>query len=127
MTNDGGGWTLAMKNLSSGSAFSYDSTYWNDTSTLNAGSVNLADADAKFAPYYATSGTQLRFCMNNSGWKCVMKNYSGYVKDFAQLQTTAQVGYVAGSTSDANASAWISGLGFSNGNIAAIFCAGHHS
>lgn len=65
--------------------------------------------------------------MNNSGWKCVTKNYLGNVRDFAQQQTTNQVGYVAGSTSDANASAWISGLGFSNASLAMIFCNGQHS
>ncbi|MRX48546.1 fibrinogen-like YCDxxxxGGGW domain-containing protein [Pedobacter puniceum] len=44
---DGGGWMLAMK-ATRGTTFSYSSTHWTTTSTLNAADVTLNDADAKY-------------------------------------------------------------------------------
>jgi hypothetical protein len=58
---------------------------------LNNASLDLTDADAKYATFFQVPGSQLKFCMNNSGWKCANQNYSGYLKDFVQLQTTSQI------------------------------------
>jgi len=44
---DGGGWMLAMK-ATRGTTFSYSSTHWTTTSTLNATDLTLNDADAKY-------------------------------------------------------------------------------
>ena len=46
---DGGGWMMMMK-ATRGTTFQYSSTYWTDaTTTLNTGSTDRTDADAKFA------------------------------------------------------------------------------
>jgi hypothetical protein len=45
---DGGGWMMLMKSTR-GNTFGYNSTYWTDTgTTLNTGSADRSDADAKF-------------------------------------------------------------------------------
>lgn len=51
---DGGGWMMMMK-ATRGNTFSYDSTYWTDIgTTLNTGSTDRTDADAKFAVMNST-------------------------------------------------------------------------
>jgi len=46
---DGGGWMMLMK-ATRGTTFQYSSAYWTDnTTTLNTGSTDRTDADAKFA------------------------------------------------------------------------------
>lgn len=44
---DGGGWMLAMK-ATRGTTFSYTSSYWTNSNTLNPSDVSRADADAKY-------------------------------------------------------------------------------
>jgi hypothetical protein len=44
---DGGGWMMAMK-ATRGTTFNYESSYWTSTNTLNVGSTNTSDGDAKF-------------------------------------------------------------------------------
>ena len=44
---DGGGWMLAMK-ATQGTTFSFNSSYWTSSNTLNESSINRSDGDAKF-------------------------------------------------------------------------------
>jgi len=43
----GGGWMMLLK-ATRGSTFNFSSGYWNTVNTLNAGSTDLTDSDAKF-------------------------------------------------------------------------------
>ena len=43
----GGGWMMAFK-ATRGTTFSYSSSHWNSVTTLNTGSTDRSDADAKF-------------------------------------------------------------------------------
>lgn len=44
---DGGGWMMALK-ATRGTTFSYSSSYWTTTNTLNPSATNRSDGDAKF-------------------------------------------------------------------------------
>lgn len=54
----GGGWMLAMK-ATRGSTFNYDSNLWTTNNTLNTGSLNLSDADAKFEVFNRFRATEI--------------------------------------------------------------------
>lgn len=45
---NGGGWMMAMKAGSTGTTFSYSSSYWTSDNTLNTANVNQNAGDAKF-------------------------------------------------------------------------------
>jgi hypothetical protein len=53
MTDAGGGWTLALKidGTRANSRFTYGSALWTDATTLNAGSVDLTQTEAKFPSF----------------------------------------------------------------------------
>jgi hypothetical protein len=60
MTTNGGGWTLLMKISAASPAFAYDSPYWTNTATLNETAPDVAEGDAKYASYGASSIATLR-------------------------------------------------------------------
>jgi hypothetical protein len=47
---DGGGWMMAMK-ATRGTTFSFGSSYWTSTNTLNETAYNTSDGDAKFETF----------------------------------------------------------------------------
>jgi hypothetical protein len=55
---DGGGWMLAMK-ATQGTTFSFNSSYWTSSNTLNTTSLNRSDGDAKFEVMNQFPGTDL--------------------------------------------------------------------
>jgi len=55
---DGGGWMMALK-ATRGTTFSYGSSYWTSTNTLNEGSFNIQDGDAKFEVFNRFSAKDL--------------------------------------------------------------------
>jgi len=82
----GGGWMMAIKGTR-GTTFSYSSTYWTTTNTLNTGDLNRNDSDAKFHTYNyfpatdwfaifpdVTSGGDIPTSLLNSGWTWIENN-----------------------------------------------------
>lgn len=53
----GGGWMLAMR-AAQGTTFGYSSSYWTSANTLNAGTVDRSNADAKYDVFNHYAGTQ---------------------------------------------------------------------
>jgi hypothetical protein len=60
MTNDGGGWTLAMKINGALTTFVYGSGYWTSNFTLNGASANLVQEEAKLAPFVSVPVSNVR-------------------------------------------------------------------
>lgn len=55
---NGGGWMMAMK-ATRGTTFNYSASYWTSINTLNTGSTDLSDADAKFDTMNYYSGKDM--------------------------------------------------------------------
>ena len=88
---NGGGWMMLMK-ATRGTTFQYSSTYWTDnTTTLNTGSTDRTDADAKFN----------------------VMNYA-MLKDVMALWP--DVGYTGGSISQTDSWSWMVNNWYSNGS-----------
>ena len=69
MTNDGGGWTLAMRFAGSGSQFTFNSPYWNDTNTLNESDLDPAGtSDAKYETFSLMEADAIRGCMSRGSY-----------------------------------------------------------
>jgi hypothetical protein len=60
MTDDGGGWTLALKTDGMLGTFDYDQPIWTDNSELNAASLDLSHTEAKFRSFGTVPFTALR-------------------------------------------------------------------
>jgi hypothetical protein len=62
MTNDGGGWTLALKadGASASSNFLYGGALWTNATTLNAGTVDLSRSEAKYASFSQIVASSVR-------------------------------------------------------------------
>ncbi|MFT3764729.1 MAG: fibrinogen-like YCDxxxxGGGW domain-containing protein [Minicystis sp.] len=74
MTTSGGGWTLIMMAASSGSTFGFDSAYWTNTTTLNAGTTNPAtNVDMKNTAFNSLAFTQMSFCLGGQT-QCVVES-----------------------------------------------------
>jgi hypothetical protein len=63
MTEDGGGWTLAMKIDGNQLTFHYDSPYWTNDETLNPISADLDPPEAKLASFFTMPLTSVRVGM----------------------------------------------------------------
>lgn len=68
-TNDGGGWTLALKGgLAAGSKLDYDNAMWTDTTTFGTDSPDLAsDKEAKLASFNGLAVTAVRVSLVANG------------------------------------------------------------
>jgi len=84
---DGGGWMMTMK-ATRGNTFQFTSSYWTSTNTLNTGSLNQGDADAKFQTFNYFEGRDLlaRFPdIGNGGslsvgnWTWLQNGYSDFI------------------------------------------------
>lgn len=53
---DGGGWMMTMK-ATTGGTFTYSSSYWTSTNTLNPSNANTDNGDAKFDAFNYAPGT----------------------------------------------------------------------
>jgi hypothetical protein len=60
MTNDGGGWTLALKADGKNATFAYDSEYWTNDTVLNDVVPNLEKQEAKYKAFSQTLFTEVR-------------------------------------------------------------------
>jgi hypothetical protein len=62
MTDDGGGWTLALKadGTNGSSKFTYGSALWTNTATLNVGSSDLSRVEAKFPSFAQIAASAVR-------------------------------------------------------------------
>ncbi len=61
MTQDGGGWTLALKSLQSNSDWHFGSALWTNTDLLNPTDFALANGkNAKYPAFHALAATSLR-------------------------------------------------------------------
>jgi hypothetical protein len=82
MTNDGGGWTLALRVQSSTSVFrDFFNPLWTTSTPLNeAANINPTyDGDAKFASYAQLAGSEIRGCLKNTSsglYGCKFYTYS---------------------------------------------------
>jgi hypothetical protein len=66
MTNDGGGWTLAMRFAPAMSEFNFYSMHWTNQSLVNEAVIDPMDAsDGKFAVYDVIPGDAIRGCLRN--------------------------------------------------------------
>jgi len=104
---DGGGWMMMMK-ATRGTTFQYSSTYWTDaTTTLNTGSTDRTDADAKFAimnqvpikdimaswPDVGTTGGSIS---QSETWTWMVNNYY-----YGGVRATPILGLSSGTSRDA--------------------------
>jgi len=104
---DGGGWMMMMK-ATRGTTFQYSSTYWTDaTTTLNTGSTDRTDADAKFAimnqvpikdimaswPDVGTTGGSIS---QSETWTWLVNHYY-----YGGARATPILGFSAGTSRDA--------------------------
>lgn len=67
MSEDGGGWTLALKLDGTKKTFVYEATIWTDASTLNPTSTSLDTVEAKLASFSTMPFTNLRLGMAQAG------------------------------------------------------------
>ncbi len=67
MTEDGGGWTLAMKLDGSKATFAYDGALWTNAATLTPTSSDFDQTEAKLATFSTVSFTELRIGVLDGG------------------------------------------------------------
>jgi hypothetical protein len=107
-TYNGGGWMLAMK-ATTGTTFSYSSTYWTGVNTLNPTDVTRNNADAKYNvmnyflakdmmaiwPDIPNSGTESGSIDNLTNWTWLQNNFhnSGSTSTLISKFSGAQVAY----------------------------------
>jgi hypothetical protein len=107
-TYSGGGWMLAMK-ATTGTTFSYSSTYWTGVNTLNPTDVTRNNGDAKYQvmnyfqakdmlaiwPDIANSGTESGSIDNLTNWTWLQNNFhnSGSTTTLISKFSGAQVAY----------------------------------
>lgn len=104
---DGGGWMMMLK-ATRGTTFPYASTYWTNTATtLNTGSTDRTDVDAKFAvmnqipvkdvlalwPDVGTTGGSIS---QTEAWSWMINNYY-----YGGTRATAMVGFSSNNSRDA--------------------------
>jgi hypothetical protein len=65
MTDNGGGWSLAMKVDGANDTFCFTKTTWTDGQTLNPTDVTLARGDAKLDPFVETPAGEVLVKMQN--------------------------------------------------------------
>ena len=103
---DGGGWMMMLK-ATRGTTFQYDSTHWTNTTTLNTGSTDRTDADAKFAVMNQTPvkdvltlwpdvGTTGGSISQTEAWSWMVNNYY-----YGGARATAIVGFSSNNSRDA--------------------------
>jgi hypothetical protein len=107
-TYSGGGWMLAMK-ATTGTTFSYSSTYWTGVNTLNPTDVTRNNGDAKYQvmnyfqakdmlaiwPDILNSGTESGSIDNLTNWTWLQNNFhnSGSTTTLISKFSGAQVAY----------------------------------
>jgi len=107
-TYSGGGWMLAMK-ATTGTTFSYSSTYWTNVNTLNPTDVTRNNGDAKYQvmnyfqakdmlaiwPDILNSGTESGSIDNLTNWTWLQNNFhnSGSTTTLISKFSGAQVAY----------------------------------
>jgi len=103
---NGGGWMMLMK-ATRGTTFEYSSGYWTGVNTLNTGSTDRTNADAKFdvmnyamikdvmAVWPDTGYTGGSIASPPDSWTWVVNNYYG-----GGARTTALTGFSASNTRD---------------------------
>lgn len=75
MTNDGGGWTLAMR-MANDATLEYNSTYWTTGTLLNATSLDpTTNTNAVYPSFSNLSGTIIRGC-NGAATNCIKGSVS---------------------------------------------------
>jgi hypothetical protein len=104
---DGGGWMMMLK-ATRGTTFPYSSTYWTDSATtLNTGSTNRTDGDAKFAVMNQTPvkdvlalwpdvGTTGGSISQTEAWSWMINNYY-----YGGARVTPIVGFSSSNSRDA--------------------------
>lgn len=82
---DGGGWMLALK-ATRGTTFRYVSSYWTSNNTLNTGSTDQTDADAKFEVFNQFEAKDLlaRFPDIGNGGSLSVGNWTWLENSFPQ-------------------------------------------
>lgn len=65
-TNDGGGWTLALKAAGNATTFQYNSAYWTDSNTYNDSETNMNKTEHKNKAFLYVPFTQTKVLMDSN-------------------------------------------------------------
>lgn len=92
MTNDGGGWTLVLKNVTNNSDFNYSSANWTSGTPFNNSNFDLwNNGNALYQSYNTLSGTEFKVQFESNGSFIITTPTLGTAKDKATGATYKQI------------------------------------